>query len=143
MKAFKRFHLRLLTDDFKACFRFYRDVLELPVRYGSEDEVYAEFKSDAVHFALFRKDLMAQVTETTDKPAAAEARDDIAVILRVDDLDRVFDRLAAKGVEFHTLPTDRKEWGCRTAHFRDPDGRLLELNADLSPDPERGGGESR
>ena len=131
MKEIKRYHLRLLVDNFRECFLFYRDMLELPVRYGSENDVYAEFKTDAVHFALFNKALMAQVTGKAEKPEKTNAMDDLAIILRVDDVDRVFKRLKAKGVGFDTEPHDRKEWGCRTAHFRDPDGNLLELNADL------------
>lgn len=132
MIPLKRTHLRLLVDDFTACFRFYRDTLGLPVRYGAEDETYAEFKTDAVHVALFRRDLMARVTGTDDPGAAAGARDDRAVlVLRVDDVDSAAAALSARGVVFDTGPEDRKAWGCRTAHFRDPDGNLLELNADI------------
>jgi len=29
---------------------------------------------------------------------------------------------------FETEPTDRSVWGIRTAHFRDPDGNLIEIN---------------
>ncbi len=36
-------HLRLLVDDFPACFRFYRDALGLTPAFGGEQDVYTEF----------------------------------------------------------------------------------------------------
>ncbi|MCK5783996.1 MAG: VOC family protein [Desulfobacterales bacterium] len=131
MEDFKRFHLRLLVNNFKACFEFYRDTLELPVRYGDEHADYAEFKTDAIHIALFKKHLMAEVTGKAGKPVDADIQDNYTVILRVDDVDQVYDELVSKGATFETEPEDRTDWGCRTAHLRDPDGNLLELNSDL------------
>ena len=36
-------------------------------------------------------------------------------------------RCGQKGVEFAVGPTDRPDWYLRTAHFRDPEGNLIEL----------------
>jgi len=46
-------------------------------------------------------------------------------------VDEVTKELKAKGVVFETGPIDRSEWGIRTAHFRDPDGNLIEINQPL------------
>jgi catechol 2,3-dioxygenase-like lactoylglutathione lyase family enzyme len=131
MLAIKRSHIRLLVNRFKDCFLFYRDVLELPVRYGDENSDYAEFKTDAIHIALFQRLLMAEVVDKADQLFDADIQDRVALILRVDDVTTVYKKLMAKGVEFVTGPLERKEWGCQTTHLRDPDGNLIEINADL------------
>lgn len=118
-------------EDFKSCFRFYRDKLELPVRYGHEDSIYAEFKAEVLHIALFQRQFMAVALGTEKRPPQAEVQDGQVLILRVDDVDTAYASLQDKGVCFETQPLDRLDWNCRTAHFRDPDGNLWELNADL------------
>ena len=131
MLALKRSHIRLLVNRFKDCFLFYRDVLELPVRYGDENSDYAEFKTDTIHIALFQRILMANVVDRADHLLDADIQDRAALVLRVDDVTAVYKKLTAKGVEFVTGPVERKEWGCRTSHLRDPDGNLIEINGDL------------
>jgi hypothetical protein len=39
--------------------------------------------------------------------------------------------LKARGAQFVADLTDRPDWGIRTAHLRDPDGNLIELNSPL------------
>ena len=131
MLVIKRSHIRLLVIRFKDCFLFYRDILELPVRYGDENSDYAEFKTDAIHIALFKRILMANVVDKADHLLDAAIQDRVALVLRVDDVTTVYKKLMAKGVEFVTGPVERKEWGCRTSHLRDPDGNLIEINGDL------------
>jgi lactoylglutathione lyase len=119
---------RLLVRDFPACFRFYKDVLGLPLGYGSPEEVYADFKLDEQQtLALFKRELMAEVVGKQAAPAQADAQDAALVVFEVDNLDDAVKALSAKGVTFVSQPTDRPEWGMRTAHFRDPDGNLLEI----------------
>lgn len=131
MPTIQRFHIRLLVTRFRECFRFYRDILALPVRYGDENADYAEFKSGGVHLALFRRHLMAEVLATDGLPAASPAQDTAAIVLRVADAAETYTELTAKGAEFTAPPADRPLWGCRTAHLRDPDGNLIEFNSDL------------
>ena len=131
MLALKRSHIRLLVNRFKDCFLFYRDILELPVRYGDENSDYAEFKTATIHIALFKRILMANVVDKAGQLLDADIQDRVALVLRVDDVTAVYKKLTAKGVEFVTVPVERKEWGCRTSHLRDPDGNLIEINGDL------------
>jgi catechol 2,3-dioxygenase-like lactoylglutathione lyase family enzyme len=51
----------------------------------------------------------------------------VLLTIQVESVDETYGALQAKGVAFDVGPTDRAEWGARTAHFRDPDGNLLEL----------------
>lgn len=125
-------HTRLLVRDYAACFRFYRDVLGFSAGFGDESSGYADFETGAVTIALFDRHEMAEAVGTAGLPAAAERQDDVALILAVDDVNQAHRALTARGVQFVTEPHDRPEWGIRVAHFRDPDGTLLEIYQSLS-----------
>ncbi|MBK8019931.1 MAG: VOC family protein [Chloroflexi bacterium] len=60
-------------------------------------------------------------------PRRASAQDSSLLVFEVDDVDQAVQSLQGKGVSFIAMPTDRPDWGMRTAHFRDPDGNLLEI----------------
>lgn len=123
--------LRLLVTDVKACFAFYRDVLGLtPVFEPDEAGSYADFDfGNNTSFALYKRSMMADDIGTGSKPADANAQDRVAVTFQVDDVDAEMAALQAKGVTFIAPAVDRPSWGLRTAHFRDPDGNLLEIHA--------------
>lgn len=48
----------------------------------------------------------------------------------VENVDEVFELLRSKGVEFFIDPVDR-DWGRRTAHFKDPDGVVWEISQSI------------
>jgi catechol 2,3-dioxygenase-like lactoylglutathione lyase family enzyme len=123
---------RLLVSNFKACFLFYRDVLGFPVGFGTEDDTYADFKLGAVNISLFDRQEMSEGLGTTHLPAQASAQDKACLVFAVQDVDAACRELQAKGVEFVVGPADHPDWGIRTAHFRDPDGNLIEINQPLS-----------
>ena len=130
-------HIRLLVDDFAACFQFYRDVMGFEVQMGSADDpTYAEFKpgSDGIVLALFPKEMMADTLKTGQLPAQATAQDGVVLCVAVDDVDAMAERVASHGVELLIEPTSIPAWGLRAAHFRDPSGNLIEINAGLSQD---------
>jgi predicted enzyme related to lactoylglutathione lyase len=125
---------RLLVSDFHASFLFYRDTLGFTPTWGDENDVYADFETGSLPLALFRRDLMARAVGTEDQPANASGQDRVAFIFGVEDVDTAYTQLQARGVSFVTAPQDRADWGIRTAHFRDPDGNLLEINSPLRTD---------
>jgi lactoylglutathione lyase len=49
----------------------------------------------------------------------------------VDNVDEVYQRLKDHNGILMAPPTDRPDWGIRTAHFRDPDGNLIEIYTNL------------
>ena len=124
-------HIRLLVSEVQACLSFYRDVLGLEVLWADEDGHYVSFKTEGIVLALYSKGAMAEVVGSADKAASGDGQDPIALILAVDDVDVVYQELTAKGVPFVTQPMDRPDWGIRTAHFRDPDRNLIEINTPL------------
>jgi lactoylglutathione lyase len=115
-------HVRLLVDEFAACFRFYRDVIGFTPTFGSEDEGgYADFRAGDCSVALFERDGMKGVAHLR------EAGDGAMLVLAVDDVDAEAERLRAAGVELESEPHDQPDWGLRVVHVRDPAGNLLEL----------------
>jgi len=126
-------HVRLLVTDFPACFRFYRDVLGFEVLWGEESGRYADFKAGDAIVALYDRRLMAEAVGAAGKPVEADAQDRALLNLAVEDVDAACEQLKARGVGFVTEPEDRPDWGIRTAHFRDPDGNLIEIYHDLPP----------
>jgi catechol 2,3-dioxygenase-like lactoylglutathione lyase family enzyme len=130
--AIRLTHVRLLVRDFPACFRFYRDVLGFEVLWGEEGVQYADFKAGDAIVALYDRRLMAEAVGTTGLPSEAEAQDRVVLTCAVEDVDAAYEQLKVRGVQFVTEPRDRPDWGIRTAHFRDPDGNLIEIYRDLS-----------
>ncbi|MCO6450648.1 MAG: VOC family protein [Caldilineales bacterium] len=122
-------YVRLLVDDFPACFRFYRDVLGLSPRMGGEDDVYAEFETGGVSLALFRRDFMMAAI---DAKLVERSADTAVLTFSVLNVDAAAQELRKRGATLVARPVDRPDWIIRTAHFRDPDGNLIEINAPLN-----------
>ncbi|WP_342353799.1 VOC family protein [Siminovitchia fortis] len=53
-------HTRLLVDNYKECFLFYRDVLGFEVSWGDEETLYAEFKFSGCSLGLFERKQMLE-----------------------------------------------------------------------------------
>jgi catechol 2,3-dioxygenase-like lactoylglutathione lyase family enzyme len=63
--------------------------------------------------------------------AAAEARPEVEVVVRVPDVDATYQQMTAAGIEFEAAPADMP-WGARHAWLRDPDGRRVSLYSPIS-----------
>jgi catechol 2,3-dioxygenase-like lactoylglutathione lyase family enzyme len=119
--------VRLLVTDFEASFRFYADSMQLPVLYGDQNGPYAEFGDESgLSLAIFQKDLMLDMLK--DEGGEAEPADDFMLEFKA--RGTVDEDSAALGAHAPQViaPTDRDAWGVRAAHFRDPQGFLLEVN---------------
>lgn len=128
-------YIRLLVNDYVAGFRFYRDVMKLPVLWGSETTRYAEFDVySPTRLALNEREVMAEALGTTEKDATLPGQDRVSVIFEVDDVDASAADLVTAGAPQVSPPTDWPAWGIRAAHFRDPDGYLLEVNRPFAPE---------
>lgn len=78
---------------------------------------------------------MAQAFGTLHADAKLPGQDRFALILETDDVDATAARLRDAGATVVKEPQDWPGWGIRAAHFRAPDGYLVEIN---SPLPEEG-----
>ena len=128
---------RLLVNDFPVCFRFYHDVMGFNPTFGKEEDVYAYFDTGATGIELFVRKYMADVVGRSDAPAGDGSQDRGMMSFQVDSVDESYKELQGKGVTFVTEPTDRADWGVRAAHFRDPDGNLLEIYQSLNAQPDQ------
>jgi catechol 2,3-dioxygenase-like lactoylglutathione lyase family enzyme len=127
-------YIRLLVNDYEACFHFYSHVLKLPVLWGDETSRYAEFDVDSgTRLAINQREVMAEALETDTADPELPHQDRLAVVFQVDDVDATAAKLVANGARQAREPHDWTAWGVRAAHFRDPDGYLLEINQPLIP----------
>jgi catechol 2,3-dioxygenase-like lactoylglutathione lyase family enzyme len=125
--ALKFDNMRLLVTRFDETYVFYKEVLGLKATWGKPGENYASFAfPGGGEIAIFRRSMMADAVGTAARPSTRQEQDTAVVILTVDDVDALYARLIG-AVEFTNAPADRSAWGIRAAHFRDPDGNLIEV----------------
>ncbi len=125
-------HVRLLVNDFDACFRFYRDMMGFQVQWGAEGSGYADFRGRGeAMVALFSRQEMAETLGEAVLPSELSCQDRAMLIFEAADLDSTVEALRARGVQFVTELQERPDWGIRTVHLRDPDGNLIEINSPL------------
>lgn len=124
-------HTRLLVSDFKACFLFYRDKMGFPATWGDENGPYADLDAHGHTLALFDRHLMAEALGAPPPSPTPEARDGVCLVFAVPDVDLAHETLLKNGVTTINQPHDRKDWGIRCFHLRDPAGTLIEINKEL------------
>lgn len=122
-------HTRLLTDNYKECFLFYRDVLGFEVSWGDENSLYGQFRVGTVSLGLFERKQMAEAAGTGFSPDDPHI-DRTALIFKVKSVEDKYNELKEK-VTFVTKPVAQAAWGIKVAHFRDPDGALIEIYENL------------
>ncbi|MEC4881567.1 MAG: VOC family protein [Scytonema sp. PMC 1070.18] len=120
-------YTRLLVKDLKACFLFYKDVMEFEVTVEDEEAGYIEFNAGDMRLSLFRREEMAHMIHNAEKPPHAECQDTVALIFMVQDLEEEYQKLRHKGVQFTAAPMNNPYYSIKTAYLRDPDGTLIGL----------------
>ncbi|MBB5179190.1 catechol 2,3-dioxygenase-like lactoylglutathione lyase family enzyme [Planomicrobium koreense] len=115
-------HTRLLVDNYKECFLFYRDVLGFDVKSGDENSAAADLQFNHCTVELAERSLIAP---TPDSLVASSPLG--TVIFEVENTEAAYERLR-HSVKFITSPTVQGGQGGKVAHFRDPAGTLIELN---------------
>ena len=115
----------IIVRDMDAMRRFYEQVLTFPLlRELSEN--WIEFQLGGTILALSNPGLTASDAPLPNGSAALQLAFKVPVAL----VDQCADELVQKGVEILSPPTDR-DFGHRTLFFRDPDGNLLEIFAEI------------
>jgi lactoylglutathione lyase len=126
MKCVELTHTRLLVSNYKECYEFYSSVLQFPCTWGDESSNYAQFTVGTTQLAIFEKQQMLEdIGESF--PSLEENMFQSMLIFRVANVDRKYEDLKSK-VHFINEPHDRKDWGIRVAHFKDPEGNVIEIN---------------
>ncbi|WP_272032400.1 VOC family protein [Oceanobacillus kimchii] len=80
-------HTRLLVDNYKECFLFYRDVLGFNVTWGDENSNYADFKFNGATLGIFER---KQMNEAVGNKYSGdiEKADRTALIFKVKNVER-------------------------------------------------------
>ena len=119
--------ITLFVDDLGAARTFYGEVYGLEVVYEDEDSAVFRFGETLIN--LLRETAAPELVEPA-AVAPAEGGVRFQFTLAVDDVDRMCEELARRGVVILNGPMDRP-WGIRTASFRDPGGHVWEMAQDI------------
>lgn len=115
--------ITLFVQDLDAAKEFYHRVFGLPVTFEDGDSVVFRFGDTLIN--LLQAAAAPELIEPA-RVAASDAGSRFQLTLHVDDVDRLCEELAERGVTLLNGPMDRP-WGARTASFRDPDGHIWEV----------------
>jgi predicted enzyme related to lactoylglutathione lyase len=127
---------RLLVTRYTETFRFYEAVLpaliDAKLARGDENSHYANWDVDGQGvLALFERAAIADVAGTTKLPLDAPRQDAAMLVLKVEDVDAALAMAVSRGGKVVAPAQDRPAWGptLRTAHLRDPEGTLIEIQS--------------
>ena len=114
----------LLAQDFDATLNFYRDKIGLPFEGGRP---HARCASQPCSFSILDGRWWAEANGDENPDQGETGVSSTVLMIEVDDLEAVFERLMAFEVKFLTPPTARPHMAARNAILRDPDGRYVAL----------------
>jgi catechol 2,3-dioxygenase-like lactoylglutathione lyase family enzyme len=115
----------IFVRDMAAMRRFYERILGFPLHRELSPN-WIEYRVGENTLALARPRLTAADAPTPAGSASLQ----LAFKVSVSEVDQCADELVRKGVTLLSPPTDQA-FGHRTVFFRDPDGNLLEMFADI------------
>lgn len=115
--------ITLFVDDLAGTKAFYLEVFQLPILFEDEDSAVFRFDNTMINL-LKSSAAMSLISPAT--VASPETGSRLQLTLDVENVDATCAELALRGVELLNGPMDR-EWGIRTASFRDPGGHIWEI----------------
>jgi catechol 2,3-dioxygenase-like lactoylglutathione lyase family enzyme len=115
----------IFARDMAAMRRFYEDILGFPL-LRELSPGWVEYRVGDNTLALARPSRTDADAPTPNGSASLQ----LAFKVSVAEVDQCADELVRQGVELLSPPTDQA-FGHRTLFFRDPDGNLLEVFADI------------
>ncbi len=115
----------IFVRDMAAMRRFYEGILGFPLSREPSPR-WIEYHAGENSLTLAIPGLTAADSPTPEGSAALQ----LAFKVAAPEVDRCADELVRRGIELLSPPTDQS-FGHRTLFFRDPDGNLLEIFADI------------
>lgn len=107
----------IVVSDMNRSVEFYRDRLGIPLKFQSPD--WTEFLTGETTLALHGGGVPATSPPTGDPSKQAGS---CSIGFNVDDVDKTYEELKAKGIRFVMPPTQREGEGIKLAVCLDPDG---------------------
>src|SRR5262245_48109855 len=101
-------NVRLLVGDFAASLHFWRDVMQMPLKYSDDAMGYAYFDLDTSGIELVRRNEFAEALGAPAPPPAAGWQ--ALLDFKVDDVDTAYANLVARGATPVAAPQDRPVW---------------------------------
>ena len=105
------------VSDMARSVAFYRDVLGIPLKFESPD--WSEFLTGATTLALHGGGVAAEASHRGNGDKIAGT---CSIGFNVEDVDKTYEELKAKGARFVMPPTQREGDGIKLAVCLDPDG---------------------
>jgi lactoylglutathione lyase len=107
----------VVVSDMQRSVEFYRDLLGIPLKFQSPD--WTEFQTGATTLALHGGGVKASIPPAGDPTKQAGS---CSIGFNVEDVDKTYEELKAKGIHFVMPPTQREGEGIKLAVGLDPDG---------------------
>src|SRR5258705_4116148 len=107
----------VVVSDMQRAVEFYRDKLGIPLKFESPD--WTEFQTGATTLALHGGGVPRTHTPCADPSKEAGT---CSIGFNVEDVEKTFAELQAKGINFVMPPTQREGEGIKLAVCIDPDG---------------------
>ena len=107
----------IVVSDMQRSVEFYRDKLGLPLKFQSPD--WTEFATGTTTLALHGGGIPSTQPPAGDPSKVAGA---CSIGFNVDDVDKTYEELKAKGIRFVMSPMQREGEGIKLAVAIDPDG---------------------
>ena len=115
----------VIVSDMERSIEFYRDKLGIPLKFQSPD--WTEFLTGTTTLALHGGGIPRQAKGgSADKDAGT-----CSIGFNVEDVDKTYNELRAKGINFVMPPTQREGEGIKLAVCIDPDGLPVPLPVDF------------
>jgi catechol 2,3-dioxygenase-like lactoylglutathione lyase family enzyme len=106
----------IVVSDMQRSVEFYRDKLGIPLKFESPE--WTEFATGTTTLALHGGGVAGAPPEGDPSKRAGAC----SIGFNVDDVDKTYEELKAKGIRFVMPPTQRENEGIRLAVAIDPDG---------------------
>ena len=113
-------YVMVMVSDMARSVAFYRDTLGMPLKFQSPD--WTEFQTGDTTLALH-----GGAKPNPGPPAKEAPAGTCSIGFNVDDVDKAYNELKAKGIPFVMPPTHRQEEGIKLAVFLDPDGMGISM----------------
>ena len=107
----------IIVSDMKRSVEFYRDKLGIPLKFESPE--WTEFATGTTTLALHGGGVAREYHDTGDQSKVAGA---CSIGFNVNNVDKTYEELKAKGIQFVMPPTQREGEGIKLAVGIDPDG---------------------
>lgn len=118
----------LVVRDFEKCVSFYQEKLGFKLKNKEQDFAYFVFGNETgPGIGLIAIESAAKIISDARIRPKEETLQRNYLAIFLEDVDKEYESLKAKGVHFVKHPTTFP-WGQRIAYFEDPEGNLWEIS---------------